>query len=108
MGHDDYTNNGDHLKSIFDSCLEQVDSSEMDAIFNQLTEYESYVVHLYVVHVIEEHDGDNKEALESLISNVTSLQNYCENAYSSKKCHFSATKMKLENFLSQMTFLMKR
>ena len=108
MGHDDYTNNGDHLKSIFDSCLEQVDSSEMDAIFNQLTEYESYVVR----KVIEEHDGDNtsigKEPLESLMANVTSLQNYCENAYSSKKCHFSATKMKLENFLSQMTFLMKR
>lgn len=75
----------------------------MDAIFKEITGYESYVLRI----LMKEHNGENTligQTLESWINNVTSLQHYCT---CENKCDFSYTRAKLENFLSQITFVLK-
>ena len=80
----------------------QVNSSAMDATFKEVTGYESYILRI----LMKEHNGDNTligQTLESWIHNVTSLQDYCT---CENEC-FSDTRAKLENFLSQITFVLK-
>ena len=94
-----------------------MDSREMDAIFDEATIYESYVLRLLMGEVnmatpwthgptwVGEDTATTVKRIESWIHNVTSLRQYCD---CERKCDFHKARMNLENFLAQFTILLKR
>ena len=83
----------------------------MDAIFEEATIYDSYVLRLLMgeanmATIWEEEDtATTINRIESWIHNVTSLRQYCD---CERKCDFHKARINLENFLAQITILLKR
>ena len=94
-----------------------MDSREMDAIFKEATIYESFVLRLLMGEVnmatpwtsgptwVGEDTATTVKRIESWIHNVTSLRQYCD---CERKCDFHKARINLENFLAQITILLKR
>ena len=83
----------------------------MDAIFEEATIYDSYVLRLLMGEAnmatiwVEEDTATTINRIESWIHNVTSLRQYCD---CERKCDFHKARINLENFLAQITILLKR
>ena len=83
----------------------------MDAIFEEATIYDSYVLRLLMgeanmATIWEEEDtATTINRIESWIHNVTSLRQYCD---CERKCDSHKARINLENFLAQITILLKR
>ena len=108
----------------FDECLDEINSTEISAAFQEVTTYEKYNIAVYFNTTKEDHlprvyeteygsytMGEKQEPntvigmLKTTFHHVDTLETYCNCGW---RCDFGAIRERMENFLTQITFLLKR